>query len=95
MFPTYFTINFTINPNASWSSVHIHYVATSRNDIRANNLFYQNSQIWKSSNPNITSNNSYITYNFGNKRNAVSPYTFAFGFLSGLSCNDRFIDVRI
>lgn len=94
IYASYFTINFTINANASWLSVHIHYVATSRTDFRANNLYFTNSQIMKSPNPNQTINNSYILYNFGSRRSVI-PYSFAHGFLSGLSSNDRFIDAKI
>jgi hypothetical protein len=95
LFGSSFSIIFTINPNASWTAVHIHYVATSRDDIRANTFQVLSSQIQKSSDPSQKTNNTYLTYNFNSKKATVAPYTYAQGFISGLRSNDRFADVRI
>lgn len=94
IYPSYFTLIFLISNEASWAAVHIHYLATSREDVRAGNFIADNSQMLVMGTSNTK--NIGVSYYFGRRKwNGGSPYTIVYAFLGGIKCKDRFLDLKI
>jgi hypothetical protein len=92
-----FGIFFHINSKASWASVHIHYIVTSRNDIRVGQFIAPSKELQSTSNNSIYKNESLLlTYNFSKRKwNGGTPYAFLYAYISGVTCHDRFMEIKI
>lgn len=94
-FPAHFTAVFLISAQASWASVHIHYLSTSREDIRVGNFIADNPQLLTPTGSNV-SNNLIISHLFGSRKwNGGSPYVVVYSYLAGVVCDDRFMNIKI
>lgn len=91
--PSNFIMIFSISNEASWAAFHVHYLATSREDVRAGNFIVDNSQMLISSSTTKTYG---VSYYFGHRKwNGGSPFTIVYPYLVGIRCKDRFLDFKI
>jgi hypothetical protein len=80
-----FTIVFLINRKSTWTSVHIHYIASSRHDFRVGNILLSNRELFNAQNSSALRTVN-VTYFFGEMEwTAYSRYVSARAYLTGIT----------
>ena len=80
-----FTILFLINRKSTWTSVHIHYIASSRQDFRVGNFLPSNLELFNAQNSSALRTVN-VTYFFGAmKWTAYSRSASAHAYLTGIT----------
>lgn len=91
--PSFFTIVFFISEQSTWSAAQVHYLVTSKSDMRLGNFLVDKPTLlmpYKGPSPKTVS----ISKDFG-KWNGTNRYLAAYVFITGIQTKNRLLDLNI